>query len=176
MFAIIDALRLAREPAVAALLLFSACAPTRAPLALSPNPSSSRATSNRDVTALGWLEGRWSGTDEATEMEEHWTSAAGGALIGMHKDVEQGRMASFEFLRIETSGSGVTYFASPRSSLATPFQLVESAERRAVFANEAHDFPQRIVYWLDDAGALHARIEGNLRGVSKSKEWIWHKR
>jgi hypothetical protein len=39
----------------------------------------------------------------------------------------------------------------------------------------ARDFPQRILYWLDDRGALHARIEGKLRGKPASEEWAWTK-
>ena len=40
-------------------------------------------------------------------MEEVWTSAAGGALVGLHKDVSTRggapRMVSFEFLRVEAT-------------------------------------------------------------------------
>jgi hypothetical protein len=54
----------------------------------------------------------------------------------------------------------------------TPFKLVESGERRAVFANPQHDFPKRILYWLAKDGALHARIEGD---AGKSMEWRWER-
>jgi len=126
---------------------------------------------------LAWLEGHWVGSADGVEMEEHWTSAMGGALIGMHKDVKDTRMTSFEFLRIEsTPKDGLTYFASPRSAPVTPFVLIELADKRAVFENKAHDFPQRILYWVDQAGALHARIEGTRRGSPQSEEWTWTKK
>ena len=108
-------------------------------------------------------------------MEEQWTSVKGGALLGVHRDVKGDRMVSFEFLRIEAVPEGIVYFASPRSRPPVPFKLVESGARRAVFENKQHDFPQRILYWLDAEGALHARIEGPQGGKTASEEWVWRK-
>jgi hypothetical protein len=53
------------------------------------------------------------------------------------------------------------------------FKLKELGERRVVFENLQHDFPQRIRYWLDAAGAMHARIEGLQAGQTVSEEWVW---
>ncbi len=85
-------------------------------------------------------------------------------------------MVSFEFFRIQATDEGTFYFASPRSRPPVAFKLVELGERRAVFENREHDFPQRILYWLDAAGALHARIEGPQQGRTVSEEWVWTKR
>jgi Domain of unknown function (DUF6265) len=166
---------------LALVSLASACAPARAggtrSVPAEPPRAMAAATSGpTSVARLAWMEGRWTGTADGIDMEEHWTSATGGALIGMHKDVKGPRMTSFEFLRIEsTPNDGLVYFASPRSAPATPFALVELGEQRAIFENKAHDFPQRIVYWLDGAGALHARVEGTLEGKAGAEEWSWTK-
>jgi hypothetical protein len=127
------------------------------------------------IEELAWLEGRWEGEKDGVAMEEQWTSLKGGALLGLHRDVKGGRMVSFEFLRIQATPDGVVYFASPGSRPPVGFALVESAERRAVFENRQHDFPQRILYWLDAQGALHARIEGPQAGKTVSEEWVWKK-
>jgi hypothetical protein len=82
-------------------------------------------------------------------------------------------MVSFEFLRIQATPEGVVYFASPRGAAPTPFKLAELGEKRVVFENRQHDFPQRILYWLDPAGTLHARIEGPQGGKTVSEEWVW---
>jgi hypothetical protein len=132
------------------------------------------------IADLAWLEGHWVGTDGPMQMEEIWTSAAGDALVGLHKDVATragaARMVSFEFLRIEAGADGVAYVAQPGGRPPTRFTLVESGPRRVVFANPAHDFPQRILYRLDDAGALHARIEGPKGGKTVGQEWTWTRR
>jgi len=127
-----------------------------------------------DLAPLSWLSGRWTGTQDGVEMEEYWSSGAGGAMLGLHKDVKGGRLQSFEFLRIAPNEAQVlTYFASPRARPATPFPMKEMGERRIVFENKDHDFPQRILYWLDDKGALHARVEGTMGGKAASEEWTW---
>lgn len=125
------------------------------------------------VARLAWLEGRWEGESAGLQMEEQWTSVRGGALLGLHRDVKAGRMVSFEFLRIQATDGGAFYFASPGSRPPVAFALVEQGERRVTFENREHDFPQRILYWLDDAGALHARIEGPQQGRTVSEEWVW---
>ena len=149
---------------------------------LSPGPSPGLGP-GRDpgqIADLAWLEGRWVGVDGPLQMEEIWTSAAGGALVGLHKDVStrdgMPRMLWFEFQRIEAGADGIAYVAQPGGQPPTRFALIEQADRRVVFANPAHDFPQRILYWLDDAGALHARIEGPKDGKTVGEEWTWTRR
>lgn len=124
---------------------------------------------------LAWMAGSWEGRDGDALMEETWLSPRGGTMLGLHRDVVGSRTVSFEFLRIEASPEGVVYWASPQGAAPTPFRLVESGARRAVFANPAHDFPKRILYWLDAEGALHARIDGDAGRPGKAMEWTWRR-
>lgn len=125
------------------------------------------------VDALAWMEGAWAREKDGVRMEEVWTSPRGGALLGLHRDLKGGRMVSWEFMRIQAADGGIFYNASPRSAPPTAFKLVESGDKRAVFENRQHDFPQRILYWIDAAGALHARIEGPQAGKTVAEEWVW---
>jgi hypothetical protein len=128
---------------------------------------------SQDVTSLAWMAGTWGGANGGVENEESWTKPRGGAMLGVHRDVRAGRMVGFEFLRIDSEKDGITYWASPGGRAATPFRLKESGPRRVVFENPAHDFPQRILYWLGDDGKLNARIEGTLQGKPGAEEWSW---
>ena len=125
------------------------------------------------LASLAWLAGCWALERGEVSMEEHWTAPRGGLMLGLHRDVFPSGRAFFEFLRIESRPEGIFYVAQPRGRAPTEFQLVEEGALRAVFANPEHDFPQRILYWLDDSGALHARIEGEQDGKPRSSEWIW---
>jgi hypothetical protein len=87
--------------------------------------------------------------------------------------VKGGRTVSYEFLRIEAVPAGLTYFASPQGQPPTPFVAVENRKGRVVFENKAHDFPNRILYWLGEDGRLHARVEGMLQGQPASEDWTW---
>lgn len=125
------------------------------------------------VESLAWMEGAWAGEKDGVAMEELWTGPRGGALLGLHRDVKGQRLLSWEFLRIQATDAGIVYFASPRSAPPTAFKLVEAGDKRAVFENKEHDFPQRILYWVDAKGALHARIEGPQGGKTVAEEWVW---
>lgn len=126
------------------------------------------------VESLRWMSGSWAGSVRGVDMEEHWLEPKGGTLMGVHRDVARDRTVMFEFLRIESRPDGVFYLASPMGRAPTPFKLVESGPTRAVFENKEHDFPQRILYWLE-SGDLHARIEGPQGGKNVSEEWSWKK-
>jgi hypothetical protein len=127
-----------------------------------------------DVRALGWMAGAWFGDDDGIEIEEHWLPPKGGMLLGLHRDVAPSGKAFFEYLRVVETPEGVVYMASPSGREATPFRLIETGERRAVFENPEHDFPQRILYWIDGE-TLHARIEGDTTEGVKSREWSYRR-
>lgn len=127
----------------------------------------------RDLSTLSWMAGTWSGVQDGVEMEEHWLAPKGNTMLGVHRDVKGGKTVMFEFLRIDATPEGITYWASPRGRPATPFRLAQTRENHVVFENREHDFPQRIIYWLDKDGALHAKIEGTLQGKAASEEWTW---
>jgi hypothetical protein len=143
-----------------------------AALACAAPPPAPRATAD----TLAWLAGSWAGAEGPLEMEESWTAPRGGTLLGVHRDVKEGRTVGFEFLRIQEMPEGLTYWASPGGGPATPFRLKEAGERRVVFENLQHDFPQRILYWIDAEGALRARIEGPQGGKTVGQEWRWTRR
>jgi Domain of unknown function (DUF6265) len=125
------------------------------------------------LASLAWMTGTWKGTDRGTAMEELWTDGQGGLMLGLHRDIRAARAVSFEFLRIEETSEGLVYQASPRGAPATPFPLIELGAQRAVFANPQHDFPKRIVYWLDAQAGLHAKVDAG--EGTKGQEWRWER-
>ena len=125
---------------------------------------------------VGWMAGHWEGVVDGVQMTEVWLAPAGGLMLGMHRDVPPSGKAFFEFLRIEATPQGVAYLASPRGREATAFPLKEAMKQRVVFENLKHDFPQRIIYWLDAEGLLHARVEGGGAGGQRAEEWAWRRR
>jgi hypothetical protein len=128
-----------------------------------------------DISALAWLAGNWAGTKDGIEMEELWQKPKGTTMLGVHRDVKEGRTVSFEFFRIEATNDGITYWASPRARPATPFKMIESSNKRVVFENAEHDFPRRIIYWMTDDKSLHAKVEGTIGGKPASEEWTWRR-
>ena len=138
-------------------------------------PSPTSAGNVGPISDLAWMAGHWGGVSSGLAMEEHWTSPEGGGLVGMHKDMKNGKMTSFEFFRIGANAEGrPTYFTQPGGQPALPFVAVELSASRVVFENTEHDFPQRIIYWIDGK-RLCARIEGPMDGKTVSEEWRWER-
>jgi hypothetical protein len=139
-------------------------------------PAIAAADGATSVEELSWLAGHWLSESGGRRSEEIWTDAAGGVLVGVHRDVDSSGQVAFEFLRITEQEGWIVYLASPGGRPATAFRLVGTAERTATFENSEHDFPQRIVYRLDADGVLSARIEGEVDGETRSSEWRWRRR
>lgn len=127
----------------------------------------------RQLDDLSWLVGSWLERKPGVETEEHWIAPKGDLMLGVNRTVRESGKTSFEFLRIARTPTGISYFANPGGRPATEFRLVEAAAKKVVFENREHDFPQRIIYWRDDDGSLHARIEGTIGGLPRSQEWKW---
>ncbi len=120
---------------------------------------------------LAFLTGHWVYETEGRLSEEFWTDARAGMMAGVNRSVRDNR-TGFEYLRIIEDEGAIYYVASPGGGPASSFHLIEWEGNRAVFENKAHDFPQRIIYWMDEE-RLRARIEGLVKGKSQSSEWYW---
>lgn len=124
-------------------------------------PTPARAT----LADIAWIEGTWVGGRGAVSLEERWTPAAGGAMLGVSRTVKDNRMVAFEFLRIVERGGGLVYIAQPNGVPPTEFTLTAVDTESATFENPAHDYPKMIRYSKRPDGSLEARIsaEGGQR-------------
>jgi hypothetical protein len=127
------------------------------------------------LEALHWMVGQWSLEKDGLSMEELWTPPKGGVMLGLHRDVRAGGRAFFEYLRIEERPEGLVYVASPMGRTPTLFPLAAFEDGKVVFENSDHDFPQRIIYEIQDDGMLRARIEGLRDGKLATSEWTWRR-
>jgi len=120
--------------------------------------------------SLAWMSGHWTATIDGVQMEELWTAPRGGLLLGLHRDVRRDGRVSFEFMRIAEEDTGLVFIAQPSGRPPTRFPLTESSASRVVFANPAHDFPKRILYWRDGE-TLCASVEGDTG--DDAEQWCW---
>jgi hypothetical protein len=127
-------------------------------------------SSGRTVAELAWLAGCWQGEGG----EECWLEPRGGMMIAVNRaPAREGELPFFELLRIVEDEEGLVFLAQPRGqSPATPFRATEVGDRRVVFANPEHDFPQRITYWREGAN-LRVRVEAQKEGEWGGFEQTW---
>ena len=93
-------------------------------------------------------------------------------MLGLNRTTPKRGKAAFEFMRIAETEAGLVFYASPNGKPATPFAATEADDQHVVFENPKSDFPQRILYQLDQ-DALLATIEGEVDGQKQSMSWKW---
>jgi ketosteroid isomerase-like protein len=101
---------------------------------------------------------------------ETWMTA-GPALLGIGFATTSAGTSWFEALIISKVNGVLTYTAIPGGQRAVNFPLVEASAESVLFANPAHDHPQRIRY-EHRTGGMSAEIESTRHG---SERWAWQR-
>ncbi len=93
-------------------------------------------------------------------------------MLGISRTVADGKTVEFEFMQIreETNGE-ILFIAKPSGQPEATFKLIKGSAREVIFENPQHDFPQRVIYRLQDDGSLLGRIEGVSKGKEKSVDF-----
>ena len=145
-------MRLARVSLLAVLVMVVVAASSRAP---------------ESPARLKWLAGCWRATTPRATIDEQWMAPAGNVMLGTSRATRRiaGRDSVFEweFMRIFARGDSVIFRAHPKGEAGGEFSAERMDDSSVVFANPAHDFPQRIRYRIS-GDSLHASIEGDHGG------------
>lgn len=112
------------------------------------------------IDAVSWLAGDWVGTVGGNNVEERWTAAAGGAMIGSSRSTRGASMVEFEFLCIAQRAGGLVYTAMPNGSGMTDFLSTKVSADSVTFENPEHDFPKSIVYTRNAEGGVDVVVSG----------------
>ena len=119
-----------------------------------------------DIAKLAWLAGCWKSESAEPGSGEHWSSLAGGTMLGVARTVKQGKTVEFEFMQLRHLPDGTLVFiAQPSGQRTAVFPLLRISETEATFENLEHDFPQRVIYAREGESRLRARIEGLRSGT-----------
>lgn len=137
-------------------------------LALGAGNASARAPDPDGLPA--WLAGCWIQQEGQAWTEECWTAPRAGMMLGSGRSGVGERLRSWEATQILPDAAGKPVFwASPQGGQRVAFPLASRTASEMVFANPAHDYPQRIRYWRDGA-TLNAEISM----LDGSKPMRWH--
>jgi hypothetical protein len=142
-----------------ALLLAVGCS---GPVAL---PGAGDDTPEGRLASMAWMAGSWIGKteDELKRPEEegvflwetHYTSPAGGLLLGMTKRYRNGKSFFFEYetFSVEDGKLVVRPYLQGTASVAFPLKSLDREARRAVFEKPGHQ-PSTLDYWRINADTL----------------------
>jgi hypothetical protein len=123
------------------------------------------------LSDLAWFSGSWYGQGLGGDIEEHWTSARGGTMVGSFRLIAGGATKVVEYLMItEDSGRVVYRFKHFRKDFSTlekdrplEFTLMSVSEDACVFHSEVPDqhSPRRLTYRRIGSDTLAVLVEGS---------------
>lgn len=122
------------------------------------------------IQDLAWLAGTWKGKVGPGVWEAVYTTPSGDEVLSTNKEIRQGRVVSFEFERFFKAGEKIvmTPYVKGVKSVSFTMTTCDAKERKAIFENPKHDFPQRIEYHRAEEERLvitvSARRDGKQRG------------
>ena len=140
-------------------------------------PATDGATGDNDPFArIAWLAGSWVQELPDGRREEVWLEPLGKTMLGVSRTVIAGKTVEYEYLRIEEREGKLVYIALPSGQAPAVFTEIELTDSTAVFADPAHDFPQRIRYRRVGVDSLLAQIEGERRGEMRVIDFPFRRR
>ena len=154
-----------RFKVLALLVVFAAVSASQAQEGLAP------ASAGEELSDLSWLVGSWHGDGLGGQMEENWTPAAAGTMLGTFRLVVEGEVRVIEYVLITQEEQRVVMrFKHFRDDYTTweenrplEFTLISISDRQAIFHSEVpeQNAPRRITYRLMDDGTLSAEVVGS---------------
>jgi hypothetical protein len=121
----------------------------------------------------GWMSGCWI-EEKAPDrwVEECWTSAKGGTMLGSGRTGRGDRVTSWEAMQIIGDTDGLSFFGAPRGVGRTRFRMKADGGPGISFYNSTHDYPQRVRYWREGDALL---AETALADGTKARRWRYRR-
>lgn len=126
---------------------------------------------SQDESILKLFPGKWKIISDNIEYLEEWELLNEKELSGAGFSIEEGDTILSERLFLKKFDDTWAYVAIPSNQNITLFALTDFSDKKFVFENKEHDFPQKIVYEFHKDGKLTAAIEGTVNGEIKRREF-----
>ena len=107
-----------------------------------------------------WMAGGWVSEDAGGKwVEEWWTPARAGVMLGAGRSGKAATLEWWEQTRIEIADGKLRFCALPKGQPGACFAATKVAATEITFENPGHDFPTRVAY-RKDGNDLLAEISG----------------
>ena len=123
------------------------------------------------LEGLSFLAGSWHRQNGNTVMEEHWTAPSGGCMMGMMRQVTEGKVGVREFILLEEGEDGIRMsvkHVGPKMAdipgRAYTLKLAKFDGTEAVFENPGEGTLKAVIYRKLSDGGLYAGIRVDRNG------------
>lgn len=127
------------------------------------------------ATPFSALCGQWQGKAGNGVFYENWRQEDDLTYAGEGYYVEKGDTLVSEKITICKISQFWCFIAIVNESSPVLFTLSEPEGKEWIFENREHDFPQRVIYSMQEDGSLVARVEGKEKGEFRKEEFMLRK-
>jgi hypothetical protein len=121
----------------------------------------------------GWMAGAWHEEKAGRWTEEYWFRPRAGQMLGTSRSGRGEKLGSWEVMRIEADPkTGLVFLASPEGGAPTRFERKSAGANEILFANEAHDYPQKISYRREGPRLI---AEISMMDGSRAMRWTYQR-
>ena len=134
---------------------------------------------------LNWMAGAWHGIQGSSYIEEHWSQAAGGTLMGMFRWLKDDSVWFYELLVIETEENQLVFRIKhfnpglkgwEEKDQAISFVLVALDKGKAVFIQQNKPEPVWLIYSLEDQDTLITYFEKEGEETREEEKFIFKRK
>lgn len=116
------------------------------------------------LSVANWLLGDWEDRRQDRVISESWQRISDRTFEGKGKTYSIARelVVNDEVLRIVSMQDDVFFIAKVRNNeFPVAFKLTSCADRRLIFENPDHDFPNKIIYRREQEDEIKVRVSGD---------------
>jgi hypothetical protein len=128
----------------------------------------------KEFKPLYGLTGLWKMDGKRGALYEEWQVSGDNQLKGRSYKINNNDTLVLENVVISLQRDAIFYTPVVRNQndqQPVPFKLISYDNKRYVFENKEHDYPQRVIYELVSANELRARIEGSRNGKESGSDF-----
>lgn len=122
-----------------------------------------------------WLVGKWEASTKNGKFFENWDKTALFTLEAKGGELVNQDTVFKELITLIKINEHWCYIPIVGKQDPVIFNLKESNNHAFVFVNKEHDFPKRIIYEFIDSLNFKARVEGEIKGILQSEEYVMKK-
>jgi hypothetical protein len=148
---------------------------------LSSCKKSETAESNKyaEIEKAAWLIGTWENNSPEGNLSETWSKENDSVYNGQSYFIKKQDTLHSEQITLTQTGTELVYrptVQGQNNNKPVDFKMTNSTDKQIVFENQAHDYPQKIVYNKITGDSLVATISGMQQGKPSSESYPMKKK
>jgi hypothetical protein len=134
----------------------------------------SESNEKEKIKSVNWLLGKWENKVDEGVLSENWKRLNDSTFQAESFFIKDKDTLHFENVMLQQKGENLTYSATVKgqnNDKSVSFNMTSETEKKLVFENPKHDYPQKITYTLINKDSLVAEISGIQLGKPSSEKF-----